>query len=101
MIGDHDYPAIFIFLFDIIENINAAFTGQINIEHGNLWIQLIDECCGFFIRAGCMETCSIKILWEDRDYPLNIANIIVNNQDQRFQCELIMYQIKPIKFDRV
>lgn len=61
MIGDHNHPAVFLFLFDVIENINAAFAGQINIEHGNLWIQLIDKSSCFIVRAGGMKTCGIKI----------------------------------------
>lgn len=90
MIGDHNYPAVFLFSFDVVENIYSAFARQIDVEHGHMWIQLIYENRCFIVAACRMKVCRIKILREDRDYPLNVANIIVNDQDQMFQCELIV-----------
>lgn len=93
MVGDHDHPAIAVVLFDVIKNINTAFARQVNIKHGNLRIQLINKNSCVLIIRGRMELCDIKILRKDREHPFNIANIIVNNENQRFQCLLIEWQI--------
>ncbi len=90
MIGDHNHPAVFLFSFNVVENIYSAFTRQIDVEHSHMWIQLIYENRCFIVAACRMKVRRIKILREDRDYPLNVANIIVNDQDQMFQCELIV-----------
>ena len=93
MVGDHDHPAIAVALFDVIKNIDPAFARKINIKHGNLRAQLINKSGCILIISGCMKRCNIKILRKDGEHPFNIANIIVNNENQRFQCLLIEWQI--------
>ena len=44
-----------------------------------------------------MKRCGIKILRKDGEHPFNIANIIVNNENQWFQWLLIEQQFNEDK----
>lgn len=61
VVGDHDHPAIPVALFDVVENIDAAFAWKVNIKHGNLWVQLIYERCCIVIVGSRMKPYGSKI----------------------------------------
>jgi hypothetical protein len=61
MVSDHNHPAITIALFNIVEDIDAAFAREINIQHGNLRIQFVNESCSIVIIRSCVKFCGNKI----------------------------------------